>query len=81
MSRYHQDGALGETEKSLRSFVAGLWTTVGFAGIALALAVFGIVRGLRRKAEVTEPGPADAQPSGKARATMAGTVPLSGGKV
>jgi hypothetical protein len=46
MTRYQRDDTLGEPEKRLRSFAAGLWTTVGFAGVALALATYGIIRGI-----------------------------------
>jgi hypothetical protein len=46
MTRYQRDETLGEPEKRLRSFAAGLWTTVGFAGVALALATYGMIRGI-----------------------------------
>lgn len=40
-----------DTQTRLRSFAAGLWTTVGFAGIALALAMYGVVAEFGRKRE------------------------------
>lgn len=46
MSRDQRDEPFGETEKRLRSFAAGLWTTMGFAGLALALTTYGIIRGV-----------------------------------
>jgi hypothetical protein len=54
MTRYQRDETLGETEKRLRSFAAGLWTTVGFAGVALALATYGIIKGFGRYRERTQ---------------------------
>lgn len=45
-SRYQKTDTLSDKEIRLKSFAAGLWTSLALAGVALLLALVGMKRGI-----------------------------------